>query len=227
MAHTLHTSESTRWLAVSRRDRTANSSFFYGVVSTRIFCRPTCPGRVARRSNVVFFDDLDQATKSGYRSCKRCQPCSETWSRGSEGRTLAHCLRDLIAAAETNGTPWTVEGFARDLGISGAHLHREFKKHCGLTPKSFGASLTRDTHLRLSPVGEGVQTEEPRSGDVLEREAIDANPALRCQEQQEGNTTPEPPFCGDLGTESFSTEDPSLDFLDILALEEFLQFDDD
>lgn len=136
---------------------------------------------------------------------------------------LAHCLRDLIAAAETNGTPWTVEAFARDLGISGAHLHREFKKHCGLTPKSFGASLTRDTHLKPSPLGDGVQTEEPRSVDVLEREVIDDDSALYRQEQQEDNTTPEPPLC----TESFLTEDPSLDFLEILALEEFLQFDDD
>lgn len=227
MAHTLHTSESTRWLAVSRRDRAANSSFFYGVVSTRIFCRPTCPGRVARRSNVVFFDDLDQATKSGYRSCKRCLPCSENWSRGNEGRTLAHCLRDLIVAAVTNGTPWTVEAFARDLGISGAHLHREFKKHCGLTPKSFGASLTRDAHLRPNLLGDGVQTEGPRSGNVLGREVIDGIAALDRKEQQEGNTTPEPPFCGDLGAEPFLIEDPSLDFLDVLALEDFLHFDDD
>lgn len=227
MAHTLHTSESTRWLAVSRRDRAANSSFFYGVVSTRIFCRPTCPGRVARRSNVVFFDDLDQATKSGYRSCKRCQPCSETWSRGNEGRILAHCLRDLIVAAETNGTPWTVEGFAKDLGISGAHLHREFKKHCGLTPKSFGASLTRDAHLRPTSFGDRVQTQDPQSGDVLEREVVDGNSALDRKEQQEGNTTPEPPLCDDSVAESFSTEGPSLDLLEILALEEFLHFDDD
>lgn len=140
---------------------------------------------------------------------------------------LAHCLRDLIVAAVTNGTPWTVEAFARDLGISGAHLHREFKKHCGLTPKSFGASLTRDTHLRPSPLGDRVQTEDTRSGDVLGPEVMDGNSALDRKEQQEGNATPEPPLCGDFGAESFLTDDPSLDFLDILALEEFLQFDDD
>lgn len=225
MAHALHTSDSTRWLAVSRRDRAANSSFFYGVVSTRIFCRPTCPGRVARRSNVVFFDDQDQAAKSGYRSCKRCQPCSETWSRGSEGRTLAYCLRDLIVAAEANGTPWTVEAFARDLGVSGAHLHREFKKYCGLTPKSFGASLNRGTSTRPGPLCDVVQTEGPQSGHVLERDVIDSSLALHCKEQQDRNATPEPPLCGNLGAESFLVEDPSLGFLDISALEEFLLFD--
>lgn len=130
-------------------------------------------------------------------------------------------------AAVTNGTPWTVEAFARDLGISGAHLHREFKKHCGLTPKSFGASLTCDTRLRPNPLSDRVLTEEPRSGDTLEPEVIDGNSAPHRKEQQEGNTTPKPPLYGDLGAESFLTEDPSLDFLEILALEEFLQFDDD
>lgn len=227
MAHALHTSDSSRWLAVSRRDRAANSAFFYGVVSTRIFCRPTCPGRVARRSNVVFFDDFDQATKSGYRSCKRCQPCSETWSRGSEGRALAQCLRDLIVTAETNGTPWTVEAFARGLGVSGAHLHREFKKHCGLTPKSFGASLNRDTHLRPGPPSNEVQIEERQSGDALEQQVASSKPLPHCIERQDGEATLQPFLFGDLVTEPLLTEDRSPDVLDILILDEFLRFDDD
>lgn len=227
MAHALHTSDSSRWLAVARRDRAANSAFFYGVVSTRIFCRPTCPGRVARRSNVVFFDNLDQATKSGYRSCKRCQPCSETWSRGSEGRALAQCLRDLIVTAETNGTPWTVEAFARDLGISGAHLHREFKKHCGLTPKSFGASLNHNTRLRPGSLSGGVQTEQRELGDALEQQVIDSNPLQHCQEHHYGEANLRPPLCDDLVTEPLLAEDPSPDFLGILILDEFLRFDND
>lgn len=212
-------SDSTRWLAVSRRDRAANSSFFYGAVSTRIFCRPTCPGRLARRSNVVFFDSQSQASDAGYRPCKRCQPCSDHWSRGSEGQILAYCLRDLITAAETNGTPWTVEAFARELGVSGAHLHRVFKKHCHLTPKSFGASFKRDLPPpRSSPVSNGTYTDEPQLGDVsfLEWGLV---------EQQERHVTLEPPPLDDFGIEPLLTQDPSLEFLDILALEEFLNFD--
>lgn len=226
MAHALRTSNSSRWLAVSRRDLAANSSFFYGVVSTRIFCRPTCPGRVARRSNVVFFDDLDQATKSGYRSCKRCQPCSDTWSRGSEGRALAQCLRDLIVTAETKGTPWTVEAFASDLGVSGAHLHREFKKHFGFTPKSFGASLKSDTHLRPHPFSNEVQTEQ-QSGDALEQQVIDSRPAPLCIEPQQDDITLQPLSFGDLSIEPLLADDPPPDFLDILLLDEFLRFEDD
>lgn len=54
---------------------------------------------------------------------------------------LAYCLRDLIIAAQSKGAPWTVEAFAKEMGISGAHLHRQFKRHYKVTPKSFGASL--------------------------------------------------------------------------------------
>lgn len=223
MAHTLHTSDTIRWLAVSRRDTAANSSFFYGAVSTRIFCRPTCPGRVARRSNVVFFDDRDQAAGAGYRPCRRCQPCSETWTRGSEGAALARCLRDMIAAAEEGGTAWTVEGFARGLGVSGAHLHREFKKHCGLTPRSFGASL------RSGSFTDGGQKERARSAGVSRQdlEVIDGDTTPHSTEQLESsNTAVGPASSGEVDTGPFSTEDFSLGFLDISALEEFLCFDD-
>lgn len=220
MPHTPHASDTTRWLAVSRRDTAANSSFFYGAVSTRIFCRPTCPGRVARRSNVVFFDDREQAAGAGYRPCRRCQPCSETWARGSEGAALARCLRDMIAAAEEGGIPWTVEGFARGLGVSGAHLHREFKKHCGLTPRSFGAEL------RSGGFTAGGQKEDARSAGVFGREVVDGDLMSHCKDQQESNAALGPPSFGELGTGPFMGKELSPGFLELSALEEFLCFDD-
>jgi methylphosphotriester-DNA--protein-cysteine methyltransferase len=131
----------TRWQAVSRRDAGANSSFFYGAITTRIFCRPTCPGRLARRSNVVFFDDQEHASRSGYRPCKRCQPCNSKWSRDSRGQVLAGRARELIAAAVAGETSWTVESCAAQLSISGAHLHRIFRKHFRTTPKAYAGSL--------------------------------------------------------------------------------------
>lgn len=128
--------------------------------------------------------------------------------------------------AETDGTPWTVEVFARDLGISGAHLHREFKKHFGLTPKSFGASLKYDTHLRPGTFSSEVQTER-QSGDALEQHVIDSRPAPLCTEPQHDDITLQPQSFGDLSIEPLLADDPSPDFLDILLLDEFLHFDDD
>ncbi|KAF4844127.1 Bifunctional transcriptional activator/DNA repair enzyme Ada [Colletotrichum siamense] len=134
-------SDSARWLLVSRRDLSANSSFFYGVKSTQIFCRPTCPGRVARRGNVIFFNDLQHASQSGYRPCKRCEPCNDSWSRENSGRRIAHRAHAMIVAAEADNVKWTVESMARKLGVTSAHLHRQFKKCFLMTPKAFAASL--------------------------------------------------------------------------------------
>lgn len=232
-------SVSTRWLAVSRRDHTANSSFFYGAISTRIFCRPTCPGRLARRSNVVFFDDQTQAVDSGYRPCKRCQPCNDEWSRGSEGRMLAYGLCDLIVAAHTGGTPWTVEAFAEELGTSGAHLHRQFKKHCHLTPKSFGASLrcseiprppphakNEDEHLVITdPPATSIQPEQVPLGSLLQTELANDKSVQNREVQDPVHTMVHSVSSEELGVELFSVEAPGSDFVDILALEEFLDFD--
>ena len=155
----------TRWLAVSRRDAAAHSSFLYGAKSTRIFCRPTCPGRLARRSNVVFFDSHNQALDAGYRACKRCQPCTRGWDRGIEGRTLACESRDIIVKAEEDGRPWTFSSIARELKVTSAHLHRQFKRHFDVTPRSFAASLKLDaatTGPRLrSPLGMHLESSSP------------------------------------------------------------------
>lgn len=133
-----------RWLALQRRDPKANSSFLYGVHSTHIYCRPTCPGRLARRSNVVFFDSLAHAHRAGYRPCKRCQPCNDAWDRGSQARATLRRARDLITAAAADSAPreqpWTVEGVAAELGVSGGHLHRLFRKQLNTTPKAFAAA---------------------------------------------------------------------------------------
>ncbi|EEH16615.2 hypothetical protein PABG_06702 [Paracoccidioides brasiliensis Pb03] len=64
---------STRWRAIVNRDATAND-FVYGVRTTKIYCRPRCPARLARRANVEFYDTPKQAEKAGYRPCKRCKP---------------------------------------------------------------------------------------------------------------------------------------------------------
>lgn len=239
MAYSTNTLDSSRWLAVSRRDGAANSTFFYGAISTRIFCRPTCPGRLARRSNVVFFDNQDQAIHTGYRPCKRCQPCNDDWSRGNEGRVLAQCLRDRIVIAQTEGTSWTVEAFARELGISGAHLHRQFKRHYHLTPKSFGASFSRSRPSSSTPkhISDGnkklikevpvaiIQSAETQLGDLLVLDPVDDNPEWCWAEQEDGQATSESFSLDHFGIEHHSMNSPSFEFFDIPQLEEMFDCD--
>src|SRR5689334_8569528 len=72
-------SQAARWQAVARRDRTADGRFFYGVRSTSIYCRPSCPARrPAGMDRVVFFANVEEAEAAGYRACRRCAPREQT-----------------------------------------------------------------------------------------------------------------------------------------------------
>ncbi|KAG9596227.1 hypothetical protein KCU77_g5192, partial [Aureobasidium melanogenum] len=69
----MHTFEtpSSRWQALVTRNPAANGTFVYCVLTTHIYCRPTCPARLARRANVEFFSTSSEAEAAGYRACKR------------------------------------------------------------------------------------------------------------------------------------------------------------
>ncbi|EHY59539.1 hypothetical protein HRR83_001184 [Exophiala dermatitidis] len=66
----------SRWKALMVRDHLATNAFVYAVLTTKIYCRPDCKARLARRANVVFYDTAKEAEKAGFRACKRCKPCS-------------------------------------------------------------------------------------------------------------------------------------------------------
>lgn len=56
------------------RDARFDGRFFTGVLTTRIYCRPTCPVKPARSRNVVFFPTAAAAERAGFRPCLRCRP---------------------------------------------------------------------------------------------------------------------------------------------------------
>ena len=62
------------WEAVLRRDRGFDGRFVTGVLSTGIYCRPSCAARHPRRENVRFFADGAAAREAGLRPCLRCSP---------------------------------------------------------------------------------------------------------------------------------------------------------
>lgn len=63
-----------KWQAVIENKVDSDGKFFYGVKTTKIFCRPSCKSKSPLRNNVVFFDNTRQAIDAGYRPCKRCRP---------------------------------------------------------------------------------------------------------------------------------------------------------
>lgn len=125
---------SNRSLARKQKDRTFDGQFLFGVKTTRIFCRPSCPSPVAKEENVVYFDKMTDALKEGYRPCLRCRPDIHVeFYNGNVDGTL---LVDKAISKIWDGylAEHTVEGLATHLGISSRQLNRLFKENIGLSP---------------------------------------------------------------------------------------------
>ncbi|MEP7272940.1 MAG: Ada metal-binding domain-containing protein, partial [Acidobacteriota bacterium] len=129
--------DALRWEAVASRDTRFDSTFFYGVNSTHIYCRPSCPSRRPRRDRVVFFESPEIAESLGYRSCKRCKP-RETALRDA-GAELVLKVCGLIDAA--TDTTLSLEELGTKIGVSPHHLQRTFKEITGITPHQYAAAL--------------------------------------------------------------------------------------
>ena len=63
-----------RWSRIVARDRSADNQFWYSVITTGVYCRPSCPSRTANPKNVQLHDTLEAAKATGFRACKRCNP---------------------------------------------------------------------------------------------------------------------------------------------------------
>lgn len=145
--------EEDRWQGVAGRDPESDGRFVYAVVTTGVYCRPTCSSRRPLRGNVLFFDSWREAEQSGFRACLRCHPASENTSVALPGAVLRAC-RAIDEAEE----PLSLEQLAGVAGISRYHLHRLFKSSLGVTPKEY-ASERRARRLQ-----QGLQQGESVSG---------------------------------------------------------------
>ena len=60
--------------AYLKKDASYDGIFFFGVRTTGVFCRPSCPARKPLPENVNYFPNVREALFAGYRPCKRCRP---------------------------------------------------------------------------------------------------------------------------------------------------------
>src|SRR5436190_15426480 len=60
--------------ARTSRDPRFDGKFFIAVTSTGIYCRPVCPVRSPKRTNIRYYPTAAAAAEAGYRPCLRCRP---------------------------------------------------------------------------------------------------------------------------------------------------------
>jgi len=138
------------WIAVMARDRAFDGRFVTGVLSTGIYCRPSCAARHPRRENVRFFADGVGARAAGLRACLRCRPDDL-----ARDETAILTAIGLIRAAET---PPALADLAGQTGYSPAHFQRLFVRHTGLSPAAYGRAL-RAERMAETLSGAGSVTE--------------------------------------------------------------------
>ncbi|MBC2777364.1 bifunctional DNA-binding transcriptional regulator/O6-methylguanine-DNA methyltransferase Ada [Parasphingopyxis sp. GrpM-11] len=123
----------TAWRAVKARDRGFDGRFVTGVLTTGIYCRPSCAARHPRRENVRFFASGAEAREAGLRACKRCMPDNVSRDEAAVAEAVT-----LIERAEE--TP-KLDAIAEAVGYSATHFLRVFKRAMGVTPAAYARRL--------------------------------------------------------------------------------------
>lgn len=122
------------WNAIRARDRSWDGRFFFGVISTGVYCRPSCPCRLPLRRNVRFYLEPAEAEQAGLRPCLRCRPLATRGVDPDTERIRKSC--DFIRAnLDRESLPLSL--LAEQAGLSPFHFQRSFKAVMGLTPRQF------------------------------------------------------------------------------------------
>jgi AraC family transcriptional regulator of adaptative response/methylated-DNA-[protein]-cysteine methyltransferase len=137
---------SSCWRAVIRKDKRQDGRFLFGVITTGIYCRPSCPSRRPNRKNVRFYLTPNDAERAGLRPCRRCKPGSPSPADPDLARIRAVC--EIIRCNFASGEPLTLRELSRQAGVSSFHLQRRFKAITGVTPRQFAEACRVDTLKR-------------------------------------------------------------------------------
>jgi len=184
------TTEAARWRALSIRDPTANGHFLYTVKSTHVYCRPTCPARLARRANIGFCKTPAEAEAAGYRACKRCKPDEDT-TEVPQAKAVAKACRLIEEAVERgDGKAVRLQDLAKNVGLTPRYFHKVFKDKTGLSPKEYAKAKGQGAGGAAADplMHEGLDILEPSNFDTF-----DFNDLVDFDTDASPSTQPTPP----------------------------------
>jgi AraC family transcriptional regulator, regulatory protein of adaptative response / DNA-3-methyladenine glycosylase II len=152
----------TCYRAISAKDVRFDGYIFTCVKTTGVYCRPICPARLPKSTNVLFYPRAAAAQEAGFRPCLRCRPetAPDTPAWRGTSATIGRALRLIEEGAlDDRG----VEHLAMRLGIGDRQLRRLFLKHVGATPVAVAQTrrillakqLLHETRLPMAQVALG------------------------------------------------------------------------
>lgn len=125
-----------RWKAVLENDQTFDGAFIYAVVTTGVYCRPSCPSRTPRPENVRYFPSTAGATDAGFRACRRCRP-----DEAATPDPAVEAIVGVCRALEDPTVEFDVAEAAEASGWSVRQMQRRFKELVGVSVSSYRRSL--------------------------------------------------------------------------------------
>ncbi len=130
--------------SVISNDESYDSVFFYAVKSTGIYCRPSCKSKAPKVENIEFYKTADEATKAGYRPCKRCRSDLLDYKPMKDiAEKLKSLIDDMFAEIESLNTE--IDRF----GLSRKRMVEVFKEEYGVTPSGYVNELRYKEAVRL------------------------------------------------------------------------------
>ncbi|MGA8371224.1 MAG: AlkA N-terminal domain-containing protein [Acidimicrobiales bacterium] len=130
--------------AVRSKDARFDGWFYAAVITTGIYCRPSCPVVPPKVVNMRFYPSAAAAQQAGYRACKRCRPDaspgSPAWNQRAD--VVARAMR-LIAdgVVDREGVP----GLAARVGYSTRQIERHLRAELGAGPLALARAQRAQT----------------------------------------------------------------------------------
>ncbi len=137
--------------AVKERNANFDGKFYYGVMTTGVYCKPSCPSSPALPENMRFFETIEQAQKAGLRACKKCKP--------GQGDRLLEIASFIENRADQK---ITLDDLAKISNLSPHHIQRKFKAAYGVSPKQY------QNGLRLKNFKAALKDGDDISGAIYE-----------------------------------------------------------
>ncbi|MGP3951765.1 AlkA N-terminal domain-containing protein [Streptomyces sp. 7N604] len=149
----MHTDTDRCVRAVQAKDARFDGWFFTAVLTTGIYCRPSCPVVPPKVENMRFYPSAAAAQQAGFRACKRCRPDaspgSPQWNERAD--LVARAMR-LIAdgVVDREGVP----GLAGRLGYSARQIERQLLAELGAGPLAIARAQRAQTARLLIETGQ-------------------------------------------------------------------------
>src|SRR6185295_2429813 len=120
--------------ALVARDARFDGTFFVGVTSTGIYCRPVCPAKTPKIKNCRFFSSPQQAEQARFRPCLRCRPELAPGNAPiDDAQRIAHLIVQRLED-DTFGDDTSLETIAARFKLSSRQIRRIIQSELGVPP---------------------------------------------------------------------------------------------